>query len=117
MKIDQIREALANSISSSEEWINQLDESNPGHYGVEDWDVNLSLEDIWVNIPQKTFTFKNAFFNFELLLGSSNYADGFKMGFSRVAIGNGRFDFSTENDGVKIEEIIIEFDLDLFDGE
>lgn len=116
MTIDKIREKLADKIPAQEGWVNQLDESNPGHYGVEDWDVVLSRNDIWVDIPKKTFSFKNARFDFELLLGSSNSEDGTKMSFSKVAKGQGTFEFS-ESDDIEVEELDLDFDLDLFADE
>jgi len=87
------------------------------HYGVEDWEVTLSSSDIWVDVPKREFTFKNAQFNFELLLGSSNSEDGAKMNFSKVADGSGTFDFSEGSKNVQILELNLNFDLSLFNEE
>lgn len=117
MTIDEIREKLSSEISHNEEWINELDNSSPGHYGVEDWEVTLLSTDIWVDVPKREFTFKNAQFNFELLLGSSNSEDGAKMNFSKVADGSGTFDFSEGSKNVQILELNLNFDLSLFNEE
>ena len=112
MDIEKIREKLALEIAQSEEWVDKLNDSNPGHYGVENWDVSITNENIWVDIPTRTFTFKNVTFDFEVQLGSSNKDDGFQTSFSRVANGQGVFEFNSNE--VTVEELSVEFDLNLF---
>lgn len=111
MTIDKIREQLSIEISESLEWENKLDNSSPGHYGVLDSNVSLSEDDIWVDVPTRTFTFKNAIFDFDLMLGESN--DGSEASFSRPAKGKGIFNFENSNK-VVIEKMNLEFNLDLF---
>lgn len=116
MKIETVREILASKIPLNEEWIDKLNNSEPGHYGVEDWDVNLSHDDIWVDMQQKTFSFKNAQFEFTLMIGGSNPENGSEMSFTKEATGKGTFDFigpSPKND-VEVEDLELNFDLDLF---
>jgi hypothetical protein len=113
MTIDQIREQLVEKIISHYNWVDKLSDSDPGHYGLEDWDVQLKKENIWVEVPQGTFTFRKAKFDFELLLGSSS--DGSKMSFSKEAKGEGSFSFSSNGNEIDIKELNIDFDLSLFD--
>jgi len=112
MDIEKIREKLAIEIAQSEEWVDKLNNSSPGHYGVGEWDVAISNDNIWVDIPQRIFSFKNVTFDFEAQLGGSNEDDGFQTSFSRVASGQGVFAFSGNE--VTIEELSVEFNLDLF---
>jgi hypothetical protein len=114
MTIDSIREKLAIKIASSQEWIDKLNDTNPGHYGVEDWDVIVMSDNIWVDIPNKTFTFKQVQFDFQVMIGSSNSEDGLAMSFSRIAKGEGVFRFSANGNDVELEEMDVDFDLDLF---
>jgi hypothetical protein len=114
MTIDQIREKLANKIELSSQWIDELNDTNPGHYGVEDWDVSLNHENIWVDIPKNTFTFKDANFAFDLRIGGSRDEDSSIMKFSKIATGKGNFSFSSKRNDVEIDEMELNFDLDLF---
>lgn len=113
MHIETIQESLAIQINSNPQWADKLNDCNPGHYGVEDFDVDVSEKDIWVNIPEKTFSFNNTPFSFKLKLGSSNDEDGFKSTFSKVATGSGTFKFETGRN-ITIESLEIVVDLDLF---
>lgn len=111
MNIDIIREKLAIKIAENLEWTNALDETNPGHYGIHDWEVTLLHTDVFVNIPEKTFNFKNASFYFDLQLGASNEDDGVQMDYTKDATGNGKFSFNGSE--IEIEELELEFDKDL----
>lgn len=110
MNIDQIRIALADKISSHSEWHDVLEQSEPGHYGIIDSEVNITKDNIWVDIPNRTFTFKEVDFNFKLQMMSSN--DGIEDDFSRITGGSGMFQMNGNN--VVIEEMKIEIDLDLY---
>jgi hypothetical protein len=110
MTIDQIREKLALELSLDIAWVNMLDDTSPGHYGVEDWEVYLTLNNIWVDIPTKTFSFNHVNFNFKLRIGSSNKEDSIVMEFSKVAKGKGEFTFASNDKNVKIEDFEAEFD-------
>jgi len=111
MHADIIKEKLAELISSNEEWLDILNNTSPGHYGVENWDVTIYPNDVWLNIPERTFTFRQVEFSFELVLGGSN--DGFNQDFSKLVNGNGTFRFTADNSDIEIEEMDLEMDLDL----
>jgi len=115
MDIDIIREKVANKISENhEEWSDVLNDANPGHYGASYWEVEVNPNDIWVDIPNRTYTFKNAQFSFTVRLGESG-KDGMDMDFSKVASGKGKFDFSNDGNDIELKELEIDVDLDLFE--
>ena len=61
MEINFIREKLADKLGSTEVydvWVDILQDTNPGNYGVEDIEINVDVNDIWVDIPERTFNFK-----------------------------------------------------------
>ncbi len=99
MEIDDIRKEIAQKLSSDEysSWVSLLDDSSPGHYGVEDLDVDIDYSDIFVDIPNRTFTFKNVGFSFTLQIGSSNNRDGYVDKFNRVVSGNGGFSLKEQS--------------------
>ncbi|UPQ76830.1 hypothetical protein [Chryseobacterium nepalense] len=57
-----------------------MTDTNPGNYGAEEWEVNATMENIYVDIPNRNFTFKEVEFNFDVILNSSG-ADGFDENF------------------------------------
>ena len=75
MEIDKLREKIAEKLNWGDaliKWIDILQDTNPANYGVEDIDVYVDYKDIWVDIPDKNFTFKNASVSFSARLVSSN---------------------------------------------
>ncbi|WP_339608888.1 helix-turn-helix transcriptional regulator [uncultured Roseivirga sp.] len=112
MTLDKIREKIAEKLPFDPAWLSKLDDAEPGPYGVNDSDVKLSMNDIFVNIPQRTFEFKNARFYFDLNLISSK--DGIAHKDTKEANGSGTFTFSGKNnDEIQIRIIKIDVDLDL----
>ncbi|MFM2306862.1 MAG: hypothetical protein RLZZ367_1531 [Bacteroidota bacterium] len=111
MTIETIREKLLISITEDQEWVNVLNHTEPGHHGVEDWDVYLEDKDLWVDLGSRTFSFKNAKFDFVVILGDSN--DGINVDATKVAKGKGAFSFSSDRDGIVIDEMLIDVDLDI----
>tara|TARA_R110001606_G_scaffold353410_1_gene503949 strand:+ start:275 stop:622 length:348 start_codon:yes stop_codon:yes gene_type:complete len=115
MTIDEIRDKLAENISQNHEtWGDLLSDTNPGNYGSSYWEIELKPTDIFVDIPNRTYTFKNAQFSFTVRIGESG-KDGVDMDFSKQAKGKGEFDFSNDGKDVVIKEMEIDVDLDLFD--
>lgn len=114
MLLEEIQEQLAEIISYDERWVNKLDDSTPGHYGVEDWDIQISDDDIWVDIPNRKFSFKNAQFSFKLRLGGSSDDDSIKDSFSKPANGHGTFEFTKDGKGIELHDLEIDFELDLY---
>jgi hypothetical protein len=115
MILDAIKEKLAIEIFQSEAWEEMLEETNPGHYGILDWDVDISSDHISVDILAKKFMFKNVTISFSLQLGSSNSQDGFESSFSRISKGKGNFELEDEN--LYIKDLELDFNLDLYDDE
>lgn len=111
MLLDEIREKIAELLSQHSEWVNKLNDTEPGNYGIEDYDVSVTKDDIYVDIPSRTFTFKNVEFSFTAVLGGSN--DGFNVDAQKTATGTGTFEFVDGSDNILLEEIEIQVDLDL----
>lgn len=70
MTPNTIRRKLAEKIYNSSAWLDKLDDTQPGHYGLQDWSVDLSEDDLTVNIGKRTFYFKDAQFCFDVMLMS-----------------------------------------------
>ena len=114
MEIDAIRELLAQELKYHEDWPQSLDDCNPGVYGVENWDVEIGKDNIGVDIPNRTFSFKDVEFDFEVLIGSSG-SDGYAEKFHRTASGRGEFEFAEDKKNITIKKgMTIEVDLNLF---
>jgi len=116
MTIDQIREQIAISLGMhcDEKWFGILDDAEPGHYGVENLEFQLAIQDIWVVIQEKTFTFKDGTLSFSAQLGASNEQHGVVKKHSKNVSGSGTFDFEGAR-GVKVLEFKINEKIDLFE--
>lgn len=117
MDIDLIREKLADKLCSAEECINWMDilqDTSPGNYGVEDVEVLGSMKDIWVDIPKKTFTFKNTNLSFSARLGGSSDKNGYDESFTKVVSGYGKFDFAIAGQDINIIEFSINEEIELY---
>ena len=112
MTLETIREKVAEKVKFSDKWLYRLDDSSPAPYGVNDHEVELSSDDVFVNIPERSFEFSNANLHYNLNLSSTN--DGFPHKGMRVASGNGTFRFSeADKDQIELEDLEIDVDLDL----
>jgi hypothetical protein len=118
MKPEEIREKIAEKLQYHESFLEALDETNPGHYGVVDYDVFITPKNILVDIPERTYTFDKVDFSFKLKIGGSSDRDGYEQSFSRIASGSGDFDFLRNNTDIIIGENSVEIDnLNLYDVE
>lgn len=113
MNIDEIREQLANKISTHMIWDEKTNDTNPGNYGCDDVEAELSAEDIFVDIPNGTFKFKKALYSFRARIGGSRDEDSLMFPFSTSATGEGTFVFADKNN-VEVDDIDVFADLDLF---
>ncbi len=117
MEIKLIREKLTDIICSDElhdNWVNILQHTNPGNYGVEDIEICMDPNNIWVNIPERNFTFKNAEISFSARLGGSSEKNGYDANFSKTISGQGQFEFVQNSNDLKFTEIKINESLDLY---
>jgi hypothetical protein len=117
MEINLIREKIVEKLSSLEEydnWVNILQDTNPANYGVDAIEVHVEINDIWVDIPKKTFTFKNANLTFYARLGGSNDENGYDQNFDKVVSGYGEFRFTKNSQDIDIIEFYINEDLQLY---
>lgn len=115
MTIDEMREGIAIAMNTrcAEQWFSILDNTDPGHYGAEIPEFAIDITDIWVNVQERTFTFKQGTLSFGCRLGSSREEDGVDMDFSLPVSGEGEFRFSDART-VEVVRFSINESLDLF---
>ncbi len=115
MKLQEIREQIIQDLENNIcNWEDVISNTSPGNYGVEDWEISVPEKDFFVDIPSKTFKFKNVDFSAKLLLGGSSEESGFVHDYNKPAFGHGTFDFADNNSKVTIKDISIEIDSDIF---
>lgn len=113
MNIDLIRGKIAEKLNNSFDfWSHCLTDTNPGNYGADEWEVNATMENIFVDIPNRTFTFKEVEFSFDVRLNSSG-EDGFDENFDFLVDGEGKFDFP-ESGKIILKELVLLTPLDLY---
>jgi hypothetical protein len=116
MDINDIRTSISDNFSSFEThelWEDILQETNPANYGFEVDDVSVDKKDIWVDVPNRTFTFQNLYLSFSVRLGASNDRDGYDEDFQFNLSGSGTFRFDKGSQVIKIERININENKDL----
>lgn len=114
MQLDEIREQIAELVSTDfDVWNDVLNNTSPGHYGCDHWKAEIDYNDIYVNIPERTFTVKNGHFTADLILGSSKGDSSFNESYSKPFSARGKFDFKN-SDKLNIEKIDIEIDSDIY---
>ena len=117
MRIDVIRKKLAEKLKSSDTyniWIDILQHTNPANYGVEDIEINIDFNDIWVEVREKTFAFKKSELIFNARLGGSGEESGYDASFRIGISGNGQFEFTNKSQDISIVSFDINEDLDLY---
>jgi hypothetical protein len=116
MTIDEIKEQIATSLDAccDEQWFSILDHTTPGHYGVEDLSFRLASKDLWIDVPQKAFYFKNGTLSFSARLGSSREEDAIDINHSQLVSGLGTFDFDASGD-ITVGDLEINEEIDLLE--
>jgi hypothetical protein len=105
-----LKEKICQKLIFSDVWINSLSYCEPGIYGIKYWEVSISDRNI--DILGHKFTFKNAYFFFEVQLFSSNEHECSINTFAKEAFGEGIFDYI--NNKIEIYNIKIDYDRSLF---
>jgi len=116
MHLDEIRDGICESICSIEGhnlWDEILQETCPANYGFEVESVLVERNDIWVDVPKRTFNFKNLELRFSARLVSSNLEDGYDKGFHFKLSGSGSFVFKNKSQSIQVEQIYIDENEDL----
>ena len=114
MELEKIREQIIEEISTNIElWSDVFNNTNPGNYGLNDWDIVVNEKKFFVNIPERTFTFDEINVSADLILGGSNKDDSIEYKYNETAKGKGKFEF-IDNNKVKITSIKIDIELELF---
>lgn len=119
MSIDKIRDGICDSLCSIEGhnlWDEILEETCPANYGFEVESVVVKQNDIWVDVPERTFTFKNLHITFSARLGGSNLDDGYDENFHFEFTGSGSFIFTKSKQSIQVKNIDLgeNQDLDLY---
>lgn len=108
MTIDNFREQIAILLGFSTQIESEvLDSLNPGIYGAEGTNMSILDKDIFVVIPNKTFTFKNLHFSSKVRVGGSRDEDSMLVDFSTTVKGHGSFDYESSKK-IKLDEIEID---------
>lgn len=114
MQLDSIREQIAELISTDiDVWNDVLNNTSPGNYGCDYWEAQIDYNDIFANIPERTFTVKNGQFTADLIMGSSKGDSSFNESYNKPFSAKGKFDFKN-SDELIIEEIEIDIDSDIY---
>lgn len=112
MHIDFIREKIAEKLNDSFDfWSDCLTNTSPLTYGADDLEINATIQNIYVDVPNRKFTFKDVKFKFNVRLNSSG-EDGVDKNFFRLVNGEGEFDFAaTEKINLKKMRLLTTLDL------
>ncbi len=114
MTIDEIREQIAEEISTDMEvWNDVLNNTSPGNYGCDFWESEIDYSDIFVDIPNREFTVKNGNFSADLVMGASKGDHSFNENYSKPFAAKGKFDFKSAKE-ITITEIDIDIDSDIY---
>jgi hypothetical protein len=116
MEIQVAQEQIAEKLQYDQAWPMILDsDCDPGIYGVEDWDVGIDPNNIFVNFQKMEFTFKDVEFDFEVRIGASREDDSFDERHHKIASGNGKFKYANKKIS-EIYDIMINCNLDIHSG-
>lgn len=114
MEIDEIREQIAEEISTDMEiWNDVLNDTSPGNYGCEFWESEIDYEDIFVDIPNREFTVKNGNFSADLVMGASKGDLSFNENYSKPFSAKGKFDIKNSKE-ITIVDISIDIDSGIY---
>ena len=115
MKISEINDEIATGVCAAySRWLEILENTTPGHYGVNDCDVDVHPKDIYSDVPNGCFTFKNATLSFSVRLGGSSDESGFDVKCKKVVSGEGSFKFENAKK-IKVLDFSINEELDIYD--
>lgn len=111
MEFEVIKEQLVADISQFIHFEDISNNSSPGHYGHEDWDIEVDESKFYVNVHRRTVKFSNLTFSGRVLFGSSG-DDAPILPFSQKFSGVITFDF--DKSGKKVFITDVSFDNDRF---
>jgi hypothetical protein len=116
MQIDEARELIASKLSSGEVmeyWFEELADTDPGHYGLNDVDAAAEMQNIWVEMNKGTFIYKNVPLAVSARMAGSSDKNGLDESFSVTVSGTGTFK-SIGSDNLEITSIHIDGIVDLY---
>lgn len=109
MKPVLIEQQLIDAISKFEHFEDMSNNSSPGHYGHEDWDIEVDTSQFFVNINKRKVTFSNLTFSGKVLFGNSG-EDAPVLPFSKKCSGVISFDFDASGKNVFITDVSFDDD-------
>jgi hypothetical protein len=113
MEIEEAKAKIAEKLQYDDSWSQKLtDDCSPGIYGLQNWEVSISPQNICVDLQNMKFTFRDVEIDFEVRLGSSREEDSIDEQYHRKANGKGKFKCSSDSE-TEIYDIEIDCDLDL----
>jgi hypothetical protein len=64
MKIEDAQIQIAEKLEMDNAWAESLNDTSPGVYQINDWEIDINPYNIFVNFPKMEFSFSGAIFNF-----------------------------------------------------
>lgn len=117
MNLDEMRDQICDSMRSFEGyslWDDTIQETTPGPYGFEVESVEVERNNIWVDVPNRTFTFQNLHLEFTARLGGSNDESGYNETFKFKLSGTGGFTFVEGSSQILVNHVTANESLDLY---
>lgn len=112
MEIDKIRDHIAQKLSNDYNvWNDVLNNTQPENYACDHWRVDINPTDIWVDIPNRTFSVDDGFFSFNVIIEPGK--DNRDISYNKAFTAKGIFQFEN-TDHIEIEEIDVDIEIDIF---
>lgn len=114
MELDRIRDIIANKLQEHNDvWNDVISNTFPGNYGCDEWNVEVSYNDVYADIPNRQFDAKGVF-NADLVMGASCRDTSFNTPYNKEFKAKGNFEFSADNNDIIINDVEIDIDPDVF---
>jgi len=115
-RIGRLKENLIEALHAHDHYhlLDALNDTETGHYGVDDVELCVDHENLDLDRAFRRFTFRKARFTFNARLGSSREEDGIDMPIAKEISGEGTYDPDSKG-RVSIIEFKINERLDLID--
>ncbi|GJQ04372.1 MULTISPECIES: hypothetical protein [Capnocytophaga] len=115
MHLDEIREKIANKLQENfDTWNDVLNNTSPGNYGCNEWNVEVSYEDVYVDIPKKQFKAEGVL-NADLVMGASRGDTSFEQSYNKPFKAKGEFIFSEDGKDVEVKNVEVSIDPHIFE--
>jgi hypothetical protein len=115
MEISEIQDRIAAMLSSDKMrylWDTILEGASPPDYAYKLNNVHVDKRDIWLDVSEEIFSFKNLAFQFEVQRASSDTKSGGNEQISRQLSGSGVFRIKEGGRDIRIKNVAINERLD-----